>query len=343
MNRRILQICPHDTPPFDDVCARYVEAGAACGAQVTTVYLSAAAGQPLAFADYLNAQDLKNTAALRRALQPYAEQRWDLVVCHRYRAYWSVARTGLARNTCIVLAHEFGLMARWQRRLNRRLFATQFKFAGVSQAVADELSAAVGHTLVLPNVVNVDLGRSALLTRTQARVQLGLTDDAFVVGVVGRLHYKKRPQLATSAYGLFHRAIPHARLVFLGDGERDGLATEEGIVVAGFVPHAAHYMKAFDVLLHTAEAEPFGMVVLEAMLAGVPVVTLPHAGPHYALGDLGIYAHQDTAEGFAAALQQAELVNPADYEAQALARIQQHFCVPVLAQMLDQLIDEAAG
>ena len=130
MSRRVLQICPHDTSPFDDVCARYVEAGERIGADVTTVFLGAAAAQPLPFADYLNVADLQSTADLRHALHRHAQRRWDLVVCHRYRAYWSAAKTGLARNSCVVVAHEFGLLKRWQRRLKRSPWGPRLQCPG---------------------------------------------------------------------------------------------------------------------------------------------------------------------------------------------------------------------
>ena len=339
--RRVLQICPHDSAPFDALCARYVEAGAAVGVEVTSLFLSAPAAQPMAYADYLSAPDLSDTTALRTALQPLAQQPWDLVVCHRYRSYWAVAKSPLARNPCVVVAHEFGLLKRWQRRLNRRLFARRFRFAGVSASLAGELAGVVGYALVLPNVVDIDTVRGALLSREQARSRLGLEQQAYVIGVVGRLHYKKRPALAAAAFRLFHRKHPAAQLVFFGDGDRESLGTaakDEDVHVLGYVPEAARYMRSIDVLLHTAAAEPFGMVVLEAMSAGVPVVVLPHSGPHDILGDLGIYADQDTPEGFAAALQRAVNIDRAAYERDALQRINQHFSLPVLAEKLDALM-----
>ncbi len=341
--RRILQICPHDSAPFDTLCARYVEAGAVIGVEVTSVFLSAPSAQPLAYAEYLTAADLSRTAELRQALRPFAQQSWDLVVCHRYRSYWAVAKSPLARNPCVVLAHEFGLLKRWQRRFNRLAFARRFRFAAVSAPVARELAQVVGYALVLPNVLDLAAARGALLTREQARARLGLEPGAFVVGVVGRLHYKKRPALAAAAFRIFRRQHPGAQLVFFGDGDRQSLGTAEDeadVRILGFVPHASRYMRALDVLLHPAAAEPFGMVVLEAMSAGVPVVVLPHSGPHDILGDLGIYPAQDTPEGFAAALQRAVEIDREAYEREALQLISERFAVPVLAAKLDELMSQ---
>ncbi len=343
MNPRILQICPHDTPPFDNVCARFIEAADLLDATVTTVYLGAAAAEPHNFADYLHAADLSNTTRLRGQLDAYAQQRWDLVICHRYRAYWSVARTRLARNPCVVLAHEFGFFERWQRRLKRRLFAPGFQFAGVSQPVADELAAHVGHALVLPNVVNIERSQAALLSRAQARTHLGLSEQDFVVGVVGRLHYKKRPQLAADAFAEFKAEVPHARLVFVGEGASAELAAHQDVHITGFLPQAAQYMRAFDVLLHTARVESFGLVVLEALLAGVPVACAPLVGPGYVMGPLGCYADADSPAGFSRALLQASQLDREAFAAQAETRVRQYFSVTALAEALGPLLQTQAA
>jgi glycosyltransferase involved in cell wall biosynthesis len=345
VTRQILQICPHDSAPFDTICARFVEAATAVDANVRTVFLARAHAQPLAFAEYLDAPDLTATRQLRRALRGWSEQPWELVLCHRYRAYWSVVGTALARNPCVVLAHEFGLMQRWQRRLNRRLYGRGFRFAGVSPALAEDLRPAVGEALVIPNVVDVDAATRLLLDRQAARAALGIAEDALVIGVVGRLHPRKRPAMAAQAFKIFRSQHPQAQLVFLGDGDRGELAefaSADDVVIKGFVAQASAHMRAFDILLHTASAEAFGMVVLEAMLAGLPVVTLPHKGPQFVLGELGVYPREDTPAAFAAALEQALTLDMQDYHSQALGRVREHFSVPALAQALRGLLDAGA-
>lgn len=346
MRRRILQICPHDSAPFGELCRRYTRAAAAIDVEITSIYLAPPQDQPLPYAHYLNIEDLSQTALLRKALGKYTAQVWDLVLCHRYRAYWAVARTPLARQRCVVLAHEFGLLRRWQRRLARRLFAARFKFAGVSAAVANELKRSVGSVLVLPNVLDAQ-NDAQVLSRQQALQGLALEPGPFTIGWVGRLHYKKRPDLAIQAFQEFRQSCPGARLVMLGDGDLDQLrgaqqsADLSGVVVAGHVVGASQYFGAFDVLLHTAEYEPFGMVILEAMAAGVPVVTDKVAGPAAVLGDLGVYADRPTPEGFSSALLRAVAVDKEIYAAAARQRISDHFSVDALAQALHDCLEVA--
>src|SRR5690606_33699004 len=59
---------------------------------------------------------------------------------------------------------------------------------------------------------------------------------------------------------------------------RHGIA--DRVHFAGFQRNPADYMAAMDVVLHTSvEAEPFGLVVLEAMALRKPVVTTTTGGP----------------------------------------------------------------
>ena len=341
MTLRILQICPHDASPFGELCRRYEMAAASLGIETTTVFLGATDGTievPVSV-NYLDVPDLADTAAIRQKLATYSKQQWDLVICHRYRTYWAVARSALATNPCVTVAHEFGMMSRWQRRLSRSVFARGFQFAGVSPEVAGELVRnAHAEPLVLPNVLDIAASADALLDRPAALSALKLPPGPLTVGVVGRIHYKKRPQLSAAAFALFAAKNPHSRLVFVGGGNTQALPQADNIHYLGQVPQAQNYFKAFDVLLHPVQIEAFGMVVLEAMYAGVPVVTLPQGGPKYVLRELGVYPNHDSPRGFADALSQAILRDRKELLEKGQLRAQQHFSIAALARALDHLL-----
>jgi len=344
VSRRLLQICPYDGPPFNELCARYVEAAQLLDCEMTSVFLAPPTQTPMEYGEYLDARDLSDTRALRKALKPYAQPSWSLVVCHRYRSYWSAVGTGLMRNPCVALAHEFGFFDRSVRRLRHRFMTRDVRMAGVSLPVAEELSSMTGEVLVLPNVANPEKAKKALLSRSQARAMLQVDGDALLVGVVGRLHYKKRPQVALQAFQQFAGRQPEAQLIFVGGGEQPQLENgldRSKVHFLGELPNAAHVMKAFDVLLHPTRVEAFGMVVLEAMLADVPVVALPLGGPGFVLGDLGIYADEDTPKGFSAALQRALLIDRPTYANAAGRRVAEHFSVPQLAAALAPLMADS--
>ncbi len=341
MSRRILQICPHDVSPFGELCHRYELAAASLGIEMTTVFLGPTEGteEHPQRVSYLDLDDLADTAAIRRGLSRLSKQTWDMVICHRYRPYWAIARSPLADNLCVVVAHEFGLMSRRQRRWNRRLFASKMHFAGVSPEVAGELRASSKQeSIVLPNVLDVSASAAGLRSRGDALAALGLPEGPLTVGVVGRIHYKKRPKLSAEAFARFSQKSANSRLVFLGGGDTRELPQAENIFYLGQIPQAQNYFRAFDVLLHPVQVEAFGMVVLEAMYAGVPVVTLPQGGPKYVLDDLGVYPSEDSPQGFADALLKAVALDRDELLQKGRLRIDQHFSIAALARSLDHVL-----
>ncbi|MCZ6709467.1 MAG: glycosyltransferase family 4 protein [Gammaproteobacteria bacterium] len=309
----LLQVCPNDHPPFLDICAVYQAAAASIGRNLVTVFLSSANAEPLPGAVYLNCATLRNTVRVAAAFDAeLASARSgppavELGICHRYRAYRVFRASGWSASATLVVAHEFGFFDRWRRRMDQKLHARGVRFAGVSAPVVDELARAVKQPLLMPNGIDVDRAAASRLERTQALAVLNLREQHFNIGVVGRLHPKKQPQLALSAMACVRQALPDAHLVFIGDGELkaelQASAEKQSVSFAGFVAEAARHFNALDVLLiPSGEREAFSMVALEAMAAGVPVVAGPTPGPHFVLGDVGYYFTEFTAEDLAAAV-----------------------------------------
>ena len=313
-SKRLLQICPHDSAPFGDLIQVIGIAGAAVDMAVTNVFLGPAAGTPIPGCDYLNIEDLSKTRQVSAALAPLVQQEWSLVLCHRYRSYWGAVRAGINQQRCIVLAHEYGLLKKWQRRLGRWVYGRQVHFAGVSKPVAEELAGVTGHSVVLPNVVDVQALRQGRLSRSRALAELGLADASPTVGMgTGEMDESLRQQAGADVY------------------------------FTGNVPQARNFMAAFDVLLYPAQADSFGMVVLEAMDAGVPVVTQARHGPAYVLDEVGCYAADDTAGEYARALQRALQLDRTELTSRGQQRVEQLFSVSAMARMLDHLLIEGVG
>ena len=346
---QLIQICPNDGPPFLDIVRVYRKAATSLGLGGADFFLSPSTTQILnqgegvpqrgaKAARYLDCEDLKNTAALARRLRQALPETSDgLVLCHRYRAYKSFVATGLDSARLVAVAHEYGFFRRRRRRWARRLSRHDALFAGVSPGVAEELMQATGSALVWPNALDLD----ALdpLDRTAARQALALPPEGFVFGVVGRLHYKKRPELALEAFRIFLERTGKidAHLAFVGDGalrERLELASRGlPVTFTSFIPAAARLMKAFDALLMASSNEPFGMVLLEAMAAGVPVVTPRQPGPLCILADLGHYFEGSEPQAIAGAMQAALEAPPGE----GPERAQREFSVAAVAKRLEAL------
>ena len=350
---RVLQVCPNDHPPFLELCRAHAAALACTGVVVDTVYFAGPTGAPWETATYFGIE--RGTRRLIDALRRYcAPRQYDLVVAHRYRAYQVVtrARGALSGAPIVSVAHEFGMFTRRRRRARQRLFGRGVRFAGVSRPVADQLlrdHPGLAETFVLPSPIDVERLDDNRLARSDARDQLGIPQSSYVVGVIGRLHSKKRPLLALEGFIAAESLPPEARLVFIGDGELRGavesLAIARGVGVnvqfAGRLADAAQYLNAFDVLLFASgSAEAFGMALLEAMLARVPIVCADVPGPRSVLGPDGLYFCEreagDTAAALAAVLNRCAGMSPQAHRRRIDAlrsRVEREFSLTAVAEI----------
>jgi N-acetylglucosaminyl-diphospho-decaprenol L-rhamnosyltransferase len=111
--------------------------------------------------------------------------------------------------------------------------------------------------------------------------------------VLGALVGWKRPRLALEAAALALRDLPELKLTVAGPpmGElgrglsaslvrRAGLPDLNGRVeVTGALPDGAAVLRSATCLLHCADCEPYGMVLVEALASGLPVVAPDACGP----------------------------------------------------------------
>mgnify|MGYP003423203698 CR=1 FL=1 len=99
-------------------------------------------------------------------------------------------------------------------------------------------------------------------------------DDLFTIGFVGKEWQRKGLPLAVAVVKQLRRTRPDLQFVVIGPAAGDVQHLfadwQGGYVLKGW-SDKAHYAE-FDVLLHPAKAEPYGMVISEAMAARVPVV-----------------------------------------------------------------------
>jgi glycosyltransferase involved in cell wall biosynthesis len=139
----------------------------------------------------------------------------------------------------------------------------------------------------IPNWLPVAVATARPATRT-IRSELGLGPDTFVVGAVGRLHPSKGTDLLVRA---FRAAAPaNAALVLVGEGpqraELEQLAAgDPRIHFAGHRNCVQDCLHGFDLFVSPSREESFGLAILEAMNAGLPVVATAAEGPAEHLRD----------------------------------------------------------
>lgn len=224
---------------------------------------------------------LKAIAEIRKIL---TRETFKFCIAHRSKpTYVALLASKLP---VISIHHNYGDFGRFTRRFFINWFRHRLLLLGVSDSVRDEMRASLPswpqHQIeTLYNRIDVAAVQAQFLSREAARTFLGLPQDSWIVGNVGRLHYDK--DQATLLRG-FKQALPdlpsNSLLVIMGKGplEKDlkqlaqDLGIAESVVFTGNVPEGKKYFKAFDVFALTSDHEPFGMVLLEAMAAGLPLI-----------------------------------------------------------------------
>jgi len=215
------------------------------------------------------------------------DEEFDLVLCHRYKAIYMTAVTQLLglKFKQIGVIHGFGDFKRLGRRLFLSLFKKRLLLLGVSNSIRDDIRYSMpgfpkDKVQTLYNAIDVAEVEAGQLDKKEARRFLGLDEKAFIVGNVGRLHPDKDQATLIKAFAEFNKKAPLSQLVILGKGRLESelkqlaleLGVDKQVLFLGQVENAVNYYRAFDLFALSSDKEPFGLVLLEAMVARVPVV-----------------------------------------------------------------------
>jgi glycosyltransferase involved in cell wall biosynthesis len=139
---------------------------------------------------------------------------------------------------------------------------------------------------VIPTGVNLQTFAQA--NRVRGRQALELPSDAFVVGHVGRLAQEKNLGFLGDTVAAFLRGQPKAHFLVVGDGPAAeplaGSFADDSLRSRLHMPGTLEGQPlvdayaAMDVFAFASKSETQGMVLTEAMAAGVPVVALDASG-----------------------------------------------------------------
>ncbi|VVM41116.1 D-inositol-3-phosphate glycosyltransferase [Pseudomonas fluorescens] len=308
--RHVLQFCHGYDGPFLDCARQYASLFAGKGYRVTTVFLTGAA-DPEVVADCGSDEVLfmefsskairgLKLGAIRELRSIVASRHFSFCIAHRFKpVYIALLATRLP---VIGVHHAFGDYQRRSRKLFANLFRKRLSLLGVSDSVRDDMRKSLPawpaeRIETLYNRIDVEQLQGSQFSAEDARVELGLSPSAWIVGNVGRLHPDKDQATLLRGFALALPSLPeNSQLVIFGKGRLEEslkeLARELGIganvMFMGQVADARRYFKAFDVFALSSDHEPFGMVLLEAMVAGVPVVATSCGGAREVVEDVGL-------------------------------------------------------
>jgi D-inositol-3-phosphate glycosyltransferase len=203
------------------------------------------------------------------------------------------------------------------------------------------------------------------ISRPEARKQIGLTSQDKVVLYVGRFDPRKGIETLVRACGELRTELDaddidpqHLKLIIVGGSEADradgaererieGLVKELGLgAQTQFVGSVGHdrlplYYTAADVCVIPSHYEPFGLVAVEAMACGTPVVASSVGGLKFTVvpEETGLLVPARDVTGFAKAIERilTDDIWARKVRKQASARVQQNFSWSGVAVQLSDL------
>lgn len=239
-----------------------------------------------------------------------------------WKATSEIKRHALSFNSHLILGwmtkgHVYGGLAAWRGGIPAawfqmglpengfldqvsRIIPARAVFA-CSEFVADEQRAKQPKANVIPIPLGVDLSRfdlSKLPMPTDARRQLGLPLTGPLIGIVGRLQRWKGMHTVIAAMPSVLEKHPDAHCLIVGGpypaepgyetelrAQAEELGITDRVIFAGAQQNVPLWMQAMDVFVHASHREPFGIVVVEAMSLGKPVIACVPGGPEQIIND----------------------------------------------------------
>lgn len=133
---------------------------------------------------------------------------------------------------------------------------------------------------VILNGVDVEEIEKKIAVSKLTRASLNIPENAYVVGMVGRISEQKAPDVFVKAARKIKDAIPESFFIIVGDGPDqdqikkmiDDLGLNDSFLITGWTKHAIEYLALFDVAVLCSRWEGLPLVVPEYFAAKKPVV-----------------------------------------------------------------------
>lgn len=160
-------------------------------------------------------------------------------------------------------------------------------YVAVSKAVAHAQAEVLG---TQPETIEVIYNGLAdvqkPISRTESRRHLGISENAFVCGSIGRLHVQKNYERLLRAIAIAAPFIPELHVVLVGDGPdlshlgeiSRQLGISSAVHLTGRRSDVSDLLYGFDIFLMTSDYEGMPVALLESMRAGLPSIVTDVGG-----------------------------------------------------------------
>lgn len=229
---------------------------------------------------------------IRQLRRKVVSTRPDLIHANSIRAGLVATAATLGMGTRVVW-HLHDLLPRHPLSTGVRIFAllcNRTRMIAVSMAVKENFGGAIvglkSRITVILNAIDLDRFQPEQTARQRVRDELNLDQNQPVIGIVGQLTPRKGQLELIRAFAKVIEQSPRAVLLVVGaslfnrDHEYEQLLKDisrqlgihDRVRFLGARNDVAAIMQALDLLVINSSAEPFGLVALEAMACGTPVV-----------------------------------------------------------------------
>jgi glycosyltransferase involved in cell wall biosynthesis len=243
---------------------------------------------------------LKDFIALRKLEKILREQKPDIVHTHSGKA-GILGRLAAKRAGVPIIVHHIhgpsfgnfqGVLANFVFTAAEKKAAkiTDHFFCSADAMTKLYLAAGIGKPSMFTRIFSgFNLEPFLNVTNDPAlRKQLGLEANHFVIGNVGRIFKLKGHADLVTAFAKVLPQMPHARLLFVGDGALRGeienlvraLGIADKVTFTGLVPpgEVARHIGIMDCVAHLSYREALSRALPQALAAGKPVVAYDFDG-----------------------------------------------------------------
>lgn len=198
---------------------------------------------------------------------------WRPDVCHAHLSFACKALAGVKPPTVRVATLHIAYKARQHGHLDGLIAITPQQLLQIPPGFAGRVAQINNWSQPRPPEPGA---------RERLRAAWGVGPDDWLVGTLGRGEHSKGWDLLVQAFQ--RAALPGARLVLVGQGpDWQAVRAQAGadVVMPGFTNEPANCLAAFDLFVSAARSEPFGLVFLEAMHAGLPILATATEGARH--------------------------------------------------------------
>lgn len=241
-----------------------------------------------------------DVAAIRALVQTIRRERIDIVHAHLFGgAVYAALAGALCGIPVVVTLHgQTDVKEKGTRLLLKRLIlrAAASRVVTVSGTLRSDLAPALqlsdAQWIVIPNGVRVVNGGKRRATTATTAANGGAPQ----LVAIGNIRVPKGYPVLVDAVGLLREKYPDIRLRVAGQPDGGSLATElnaqvdrlglrANVQFLGFVANPRPLLDDADCFVLASHREGFSLATIEAMLAGVPVVSTRSGGPEEILTD----------------------------------------------------------